>query len=812
VQTQGFKIHLSATSKNAHQVLDSALATIVKYNLPFKCLIDHYITDVVNTQNYSRSGSGKFITVYPHNIEIFKEVIEELFQNTKHLSGPYILSDRPYKESKVVFYRYGSFKPMAKLEIDGFKRLYILNSDGAWIPEVRMPMFCLPEGVKDPFETESTKSENVTLKNVYSISGMIHISNKGGIYLASEKDSEKKLIVKEARPWVNQTVDFPNDAVATLNNEYRCLMRLESSGFTPRPKDFFQEWQHHFLVMEYIEGKTLAKLMVDPSFNLLLKDNPSDEDRIEYCGKFLEIGRQLLSGLESIHARGVVIRDLAPQNIIISDDYDKATFIDFEGAYILGDPNSIVVPVATIGFSTGNEKEPSYDGDYRAFTSLLCSLLIPNQRFFSINPSAKTRIIEAMLDEIGLPRLFKEITLSDSPEEVRLGFQKLETFLENPSFTPKIAELPLPLPQTTARNAMHITRSFGSSHPVRLFPCDYRVFSTNGLSLAYGALGTSLYLKRENGKLPREIGDELIKRCDNIDHYNYTPGLFLGISGIAYGLNELGYASKANALMVDAYASPLKGVNADVFHGDAGLGLVTLYFYRITKESNYLDQALSIAKSIEKLLEENEKGLFFRNFTGDVYHGIAYGSAGIALFFLNLYQITQDSRHEKIAVSLLDYEINHAIDMEHSLQWPRSEKKSKVMLPYLATGSSGIGIVLLRFFEELGEIRYLELAKRAAVHLKGKYCAAPSLFMGMAGLGHFFVELFKCTKDPIHLLEARQFAAKILHYRIEEGETIAFPGEDLLRICHDLATGSAGIGLFLHQLQNPEEAPLAGLI
>jgi len=61
-----------------------------------------------------------------------------------------------------------------------------------------------------------------------------------------------------------------------------------------------------FLVMEYVEGRTLRELAAD------LGTVPEAFLR--------EIGAQVAAGLAAIHAAGIVHRDLKPENILISDD------------------------------------------------------------------------------------------------------------------------------------------------------------------------------------------------------------------------------------------------------------------------------------------------------------------------------------------------------------------------------------------------------------------------------------------------------------------------------------------------------------
>ncbi len=66
--------------------------------------------------------------------------------------------------------------------------------------------------------------------------------------------------------------------------------------------------QVNFMVMEYVEGRTLRALLED------LKTVPETLLR--------EVARQVAAGLEAIHAAGIVHRDLKPENILITPDHE----------------------------------------------------------------------------------------------------------------------------------------------------------------------------------------------------------------------------------------------------------------------------------------------------------------------------------------------------------------------------------------------------------------------------------------------------------------------------------------------------------
>ena len=130
---------------------------------------------MMNFKNVDRGASGKFITIYPLNEEEFKELLEILYENLKDEKGPYILSDKRYKDCKVIYYRYGGIKSNYIIDIIG-KKIYIIKSpEGNLIEDKRNPFFTLPPWIKDPFESNEDESDGFFLKNKrYIIKKLYH--------------------------------------------------------------------------------------------------------------------------------------------------------------------------------------------------------------------------------------------------------------------------------------------------------------------------------------------------------------------------------------------------------------------------------------------------------------------------------------------------------------------------------------------------------------------------------------------------------------------------------------------------------------
>ena len=99
--------------------------------------------------------------------------------------------------------------------------------------------------------------------------------------------------------------------------EARTMVRFCDIDGIVQVKDFFYENETAYIVMEYIEGRTLQSILKE-------KKKLSVEET-------LEIFKPILNALEVVHAENVIHRDISPDNIIITED-GKPWLIDFGAA------------------------------------------------------------------------------------------------------------------------------------------------------------------------------------------------------------------------------------------------------------------------------------------------------------------------------------------------------------------------------------------------------------------------------------------------------------------------------------------------
>ena len=338
--------------------------------------------------------------------------------------------------------------------------------------------------------------------------------------------------------------------------------------------------------------------------------------------------------------------------------------------------------------------------------------------------------------------------------------------------------------------------------PDRLWPADHRVFTTNPLSLAYGACGTAVFL-HERGALRDEFGDRVRKwlLAHPLDVERIPPGLHVGLAGIALALERLGLAERAEQAMRLACDSPLLEAEADLLYGAAGWGRVSLFFHQRTGDPHFLEMARRAGEHLRATAQRDEEGrLFWRSgLDGRIHIGYGQGASGIALFLLELGMRIGDAATVAFAREALDGDLAREAEDPNGPAWP-DWVGSTTMMPYLHHGAAGIASVALRFHRRLGDPRYLAAARAAADSVDMKWSLQPSLMYGMSGLGELMLDMHQATGEARYLATAYELAETILWYRLERNEGFAFPGELLTRITTDYATGSAGIGMYLHRL------------
>ncbi len=180
---------------------------------------------------------------------------------------------------------------------------------------------------REPFRpTNRGVPRGTRLNGIYEIDEMIGSGGMGEIYKGHELQTGAAVAIKMLLPEMAENEAglglFRREAAALHNLPHDAIVRYFL--FTVEPV-----LQRPYLAMEFVDGRSLSDILQEGPLNF------------ETLVKLL---RRVTSGLQAAHERGIVHRDVSPDNIIVPrDDVTRAKIIDFGIARSIqvGDPTII---------------------------------------------------------------------------------------------------------------------------------------------------------------------------------------------------------------------------------------------------------------------------------------------------------------------------------------------------------------------------------------------------------------------------------------------------------------------------------------
>ncbi|QLH19469.1 lanthionine synthetase LanC family protein [Streptomyces sp. Rer75] len=266
-------------------------------------------------------------------------------------------------------------------------------------------------------------------------------------------------------------------------------------------------------------------------------------------------------------------------------------------------------------------------------------------------------------------------------------------------------------------------------------------------------------------------------------------GLYTGLSGVALVLEHLGHRGRALDVIAHVLAGPWRQTGPGLHGGLPGIGLVLDDLATSTGESALRAAAAEIAT----LLAQDTPGqLTSPDGTSTPGRpGLMHGATGTALFFLHHYDHTHDPALLDHAARALQQDLDRCLHTSSGALHTGDGTRS---LPYLRTGSVGIGMVLDDYLTHRHDATFARARDAIALAARSRVYAQSGLFDGRAGMLLYLARTSTPTVSPRHL--ADQVHALAWHAINHHGH-LAFPGNQLMRLSADLATGTAGCLLAL---------------
>ncbi|MCR5576745.1 MAG: TAXI family TRAP transporter solute-binding subunit [Oscillospiraceae bacterium] len=183
-----------------------------------------------------------------------------------------------------------------------------------------------------------------------------HVLGQGGFgitYLAWDDSMKERVAIKEYLPaeFANRSAGSPSVQVysgdraenfvygrAQFLEEAKTLAAFIGDSHIVRIYSYFEENGTAYFCMEYVDGLPLDKYMAAKGGRL----TPDEADRLLL---------PLMESLEKVHAKGIVHRDIAPDNVLVTKD-GRAKLIDFGAArYSTGEKSKSLDVILKHGFA-----------------------------------------------------------------------------------------------------------------------------------------------------------------------------------------------------------------------------------------------------------------------------------------------------------------------------------------------------------------------------------------------------------------------------------------------------------------------------
>ncbi|MFN6466033.1 MAG: protein kinase domain-containing protein [Nostoc sp. DedVER02] len=179
------------------------------------------------------------------------------------------------------------------------------------------------------------------LQNRYRIIQILGQGGFGRTYLAEDQRRFNELCaIKELISTATETLALQK-AQELFHREAAILYQIEHPQ-VPKFRERFEQDERLFLVEDYVAGQTYRNML----------DERLAVGRTFTEAEILQLIQSLLPVLEHIHSRGIIHRDISPENIILRDSDAKPVLIDFgvvkELATRLRSPES-AMPETTVG-------------------------------------------------------------------------------------------------------------------------------------------------------------------------------------------------------------------------------------------------------------------------------------------------------------------------------------------------------------------------------------------------------------------------------------------------------------------------------
>ncbi|MEU8515020.1 class IV lanthionine synthetase LanL [Kitasatospora sp. NPDC048722] len=783
----GWKLHVSARAAQLPLLLDVVVPVLLRRTCDAKFAAGADVLGATNSGVHGAAAVGKAVTVYPLEGEVVA-LGEELARLLAGWDGPRVVSDRQVRAGSPVYYRYGPFRAPEDQDV-----VLMSGPDGRTFPGLAQPSYAQPPWAVDPFTAAavtvaSPPKDTRVGEGRYRITAGISRAPGGHVYRGVELASGLGVVVKQARAFVGEDGEGV-DARGRLRHERRVLAALAGVAGVPRLVDYFRHGADEYLVTSDCGPRDLRRDV--------LAHGPCPDD--ESGGRsWRTAARALLRVLEAVHARGVVVCDLKPANVV-RGGAASWSLVDFGVSALDGDRPAGATP--GYGLPVASARPRPADDYYALGTTLHFALTGLDPVAIGPDPAAcRDRTLACLAAALPAPdhpalAAVAGLLSFDAGERTAAAAALREG--RRPAVrkvTRPVADGLGELVAHTVDTCVRMARELLDSPPAARRPRTL-------LSLYDGAAGLGLELLQHADQHPdaRETAAALARWTAAHPALGLLgPGLYDGRAGVdlflAHAAARLGTPEPGFADVPDPGAL----VPTDQISGAAGIGTAHLLMARLcdgARAQRHLAVATACARRLidgppQDLKEEPNPG------TAALAEGFAHGRAGLAHLLLALPR--PDAATQAAGCGIVE---GLAAELPRLLAEAARPGATRRWGSW-CRGLAGIGTVLLQAGLRLGEDAYVGLAAEAAGACRE---LAPRMGQvvqccGLAGVGELFVDLASATGEERHREAAGRIAALVLSRAGGPPHRPVFPGTALLTESSAWATGTPGVLTFLRRL------------
>jgi len=171
--------------------------------------------------------------------------------------------------------------------------------------------------------------------------------------------------------------------------------------------------------------------------------------------------------------------------------------------------------------------------------------------------------------------------------------------------------------------------------------------------------------------------------------------------------------------------------------------------------------------------------------------GLLFGSSGAAMLLMRMYDETGDCAYLDRAAVALRQDLRRCIIRDSGAMEVNEGWRT---MPYLAVGSVGVGFALDEYLARRGDDQFADASIAINKAAMARMYVQSGLFAGRAGI---LLYLAGRTRRPREDERVAAQVRSLAWHALPYSDGLAFPGDQLLRLSMDVATGTAGVLLAL---------------